>query len=96
MEMLPGPYIRVYVWRTTLVWVALHAFSRSLNFSFRAFMLALAFTIAVLLLDAERRSERRFLANLGFSRAGIVAAILLTGSALEIVLRLVTRGLANG
>jgi hypothetical protein len=56
----------------------------------------LAFAVVVILLDAERRNERRFLANLGVSRLAIASVILVTAIGLELLLRLVARTLIDG
>ena len=58
-------------------------------------LFALAVTVILVLLDAERRSERRFLANLGISRAGIGAVALLTALGLEVLLLFVAEPLSQ-
>lgn len=63
--------------------------------TFRALLLALAFTVLVLLLDAERRNERRFLANLGASRLSIGGVIVLTALVLELLLGLIPEPLLD-
>ena len=96
--MPPWPYIGAYVWRTLLVWTMLHAgllaAGGPLYFTPRGLIFALAVTIVVLLGDAERRTERRFLANLGVSRIAISGIVATAGLALEVTLRLVTGGSA--
>lgn len=96
--MPPWPYIVAFVWRTLVVWTALHAGTAALDgqlyFSFPGLIFALAITIALLLADAERRAERRFLANLGVSRYAIAGVIATTALALEGTLRIVTGGSA--
>ncbi|MGD8698188.1 MAG: hypothetical protein PVJ43_02790 [Gemmatimonadales bacterium] len=62
----------------------------------RALLLALAFTVIVLLLDAERRNERRFLANLGVSRLTIGGVVLVTALILELLLGLIPEPLLDG
>ena len=90
---LPRPYVRVFVLRTTLLWVTLHVFTRSVTHSFRATLLGLAFAVFIMLVDAERRNERRFLANLGVSRLAIGLVVLVTAVCLEIFLRLISEPL---
>jgi hypothetical protein len=96
--MPPWPYIGAYVWRTLIVWTSLHvgalAVGGPIYFTVRGFIFALAVTIVVLLGDAERRTERRFLANLGVSRYAISSVITTTALALESTVRLVTGGSA--
>ena len=93
---LPRPYVRVFVVRTTLLWTALHVFSRSVTHSYRATLLGLAFAVFVILVDAERRNERRFLGNLGVSRLAIGLVVLVTAICLEIFLRLISEPLIDG
>jgi hypothetical protein len=93
---LPWPYVRVFVLRTALLWIAMHAFTRSVTHSFRATLLGLAFAVFFVLVDAERRNERRFLANLGVSRLPIGLVVLLTAVCLEILLRLISGPLIDG
>lgn len=78
-----------------LLWITLHVLTRSVTHSFRAALLGLAFTAFVILVDAERRNERRFLANLGVSRAAIALTALLTAGCLEIVLVLIAQPLED-
>lgn len=88
--------MRVFVLRTALLWAALHAFTRSVTHSYRATLLGLAFAIFVVLVDAERRNERRFLANLGVSRLSIALVVLATAICFEVLLRLIASPLAEG
>jgi hypothetical protein len=96
--MPPWPYIGAYVWRTMVVWTALHVGTflagGPIYFTVRGLIFAVVVTIVVLLGDAERRTERRFLANLGVSRFAISGVIAVTALALETALRLVTGGSA--
>lgn len=97
--MPPWPYIGAYVWRTLVVWTALHVGTLAvpggpIYFTVRGLIFALAVTIVVLLGDAERRTERRFLANLGVSRYAISGLITTTALAFESTLRLVMGGSA--
>jgi hypothetical protein len=90
--MLPPRYTAIFIWRTFLIWLCLHALT-AIQGGFRAFtlkalLLALAATVAVALLDAERRNERRYLANLGVSRAGIGIVVLVTAVILEVLVHL--------
>lgn len=62
----------------------------------RAAVLALTFTILVVLLDAERRNERRFLANLGVSRLAIAFVVTVTAIVIELLLGLVPESLVDG
>jgi hypothetical protein len=91
----PWPYIRAFILRATIVWLALHLLSFSLVFGLRAFTLAAAATVTLVLLDAERRNERRFLANLGVSRPAIGAIVLLTITSLETIWRIAAGGLVD-
>lgn len=100
--MPPRPYVAVLVWRTLIVWSAVHVLSltfvsleTALLLPFRSTVLALLVTVLLLLLDTERRSERRFLANLGVSRLGIAAVVTVAFLATEGILRLIVGGLAN-
>lgn len=93
---IPRPYVRVFVLRTVLLWTALHVLTFSFTFTYRATLLGLAFTVFVILVDAERRNERRFLANLGVSRAAIALTVLVTASCLEIILVLIPQPLKDG
>ena len=93
---IPRPYVRVFVLRTMLLWTALHVLTYSVTFTYRATLLGLAFTAFVILIDAGRRNERRFLANLGVSRAAIALTALLTASCLEIVLVLIPQTWKDG
>lgn len=86
---IPGAYVRVFVLRTALLWVALHVFSRSVTHSYRATLVGLVFAVFVILADAERRNERRFLANLGVSRLSIGLVVLSTAICIELLLRLI-------
>jgi hypothetical protein len=96
---LPWPYVRVFALRTAIIWLALHVatllVTGSLVFPFRSFVFALAITVTLVVLDAERRGERRFLANLGVSRVSIVLAILFTAAGFELLLRLLPGGWAD-
>jgi hypothetical protein len=91
----PWPYVRTFILRATIIWLALHLLSFSLVFTLRAFTLAAAATVALVLLDAERRNERRFLANLGVSRPAIGAVVLLTVTSLETIWRIAAGGLVD-
>jgi hypothetical protein len=93
--MPPWPYIRAFILRATIVWLALHLLSFSLAFTLRAFLLAAAATVALVLLDAERRNERRFLANLGVSRPAVGAVVLVTVTSLETIWRIAAGGLID-
>ncbi len=91
--MPPRAYVGVFLWRTSLIWCAAHVLSRSLSaFTFRAFALALAVTVTLLLVDMQRRSERRFLANLGVSRLTVIAVVAIWFSLLEVALILIVGG----
>jgi hypothetical protein len=85
--MLPWRYTAIFIWRTFLIWLCLHALTAIQGgfraFALKAFLLALAATVAVALLDAERRNERRYLANLGVSRVGIGVVVLVAAVILE-------------
>lgn len=91
----PWPYVRAFILRAIIVWLALHLLSFSLLFGLRAFMLAAVATVTLVLLDAERRNERRFLANLGVSRPAIGAIVLLTVTSLETIWRIAAGGLVD-
>lgn len=100
--MPPRPYIAVLVWRTLIVWAAFHVVSltfvsleTALLLPFRSTVLALLVTVLLLLLDTERRSERRFLANLGVSRLAIAAVVTAAFVATEGILRLIVGGLVD-
>ncbi|MGD2216970.1 MAG: hypothetical protein PVJ64_09440 [Gemmatimonadales bacterium] len=93
--MPPSPYVRAFVLRTTIVWLALHLLSFSPLFSLRGFLLAAAATVTLVLLDAERRNERRFLANLGVSRPAIGGIVLVTVTSLETIWRIAAGGLVD-
>ena len=93
--MPPWPYVRAFILRATIVWLALHLLSFSPLFTLRGFLLAAAATVALVLLDAERRNERRFLANLGVSRPAIGALILITVTTLESIWRVAAGGLVD-
>jgi hypothetical protein len=93
--MPPSPYLRAFIFRATVVWLGLHALSFSPFFTFRGFILAAAATVALVLLDAERRNERRFLANLGVSRAALAAVVLITVATLETLWRIAAGGLID-
>lgn len=90
--MLPWPFLLIFVWRTLFVWLSLHALvlgvAGSLLFSYHALLLALVATLAILLIDLERRRERRFLANVGVSRFAVGAVIVSSALALEGALKL--------
>ncbi|UCF20311.1 MAG: hypothetical protein JSU87_02565 [Gemmatimonadota bacterium] len=91
--MPPWPYMGIFLWRTFLIWCAAHVLSFRLGaFPFRSFVLALAAAVILLLLDVQRRSERRFLANLGVSRLAVVGIIAAGFSILELALFLVFGG----
>lgn len=92
-EMPPGPYVRAFVFRAVIVWAGLHFLSFSPLFTLRGFLLAAAATVSLVLLDAERRNERRFLANLGVSRLLIGTTVLLTVTGLEAIWRIAAGGL---
>lgn len=94
--LIPGPYVRVFVLRTALLWTALHVFTRTVTHTYRATLVGLVFAVFFVLLDAERRNERRFLANLGVSRLLIVLVVLATAISLEILLRLIAAPVVNG
>lgn len=90
------------VWRTLIVWSAIHVLSltfvsleTALLLPFRSTVLALLVTVLLLLLDTERRSERRFLANLGVSRVAIAAVVMVAFVATEVILRLIAGGLTD-
>jgi hypothetical protein len=91
----PSPYVRAFILRATIVWLGLHLLSYQLLFNLRAFLLAAAATVALVLLDAERRNERRFLANLGVSRPAVAVVALLTVTSLETIWRVAAGGLAD-
>jgi len=93
--MPPSPYVRAFIFRATIVWLALHALSFSPFFTLRGFILAAVATVALVLLDAERRNERRFLANLGVSRPAIAAIVLITVASLETIWRIAAGGLVD-
>lgn len=97
---LPLPYVRIFVLRAVIVWIGLHipsfALTGSMTHTSRAAVLALTFTILVILLDAERRNERRFLSNLGASRLAIAIVVMVTAVVLELLLRLVPESLLDG
>lgn len=76
--------------------MTLHVFTRSVTHSFRATLLGLAFAVFIMLVDAERRNERRFLANLGVSRLAIGLVVLVTAIVLEVFLRLISEPLIAG
>ncbi|UCC83568.1 MAG: hypothetical protein JSW46_01135 [Gemmatimonadota bacterium] len=93
--MPPWPYVRAFILRVIIVWSALHVLSFSLLFTLRGFLLAAAATLTLVLLDAERRNERRLLANLGVSRPAIGAIVLLTVMSLEAIWRIAAGGLVD-
>ena len=97
--MLPWRYVRVFALRTAIIWLALHVATLLVTltpaYPFRSFVFALAITITLILLDAERRGERRFLANLGVSRVSIVLVALFAAGGLELLIRLLAGGLAD-
>jgi uncharacterized membrane protein len=93
--MPPWPYVGAFILRATIVWLALHLLSFSPHFTLRAFLLAAAATVTLVLLDAERRNERRFLANLGVSRPAIGAIVLFTVTSLETIWRIAAGGLID-
>ena len=100
--MPPRPYVAVLVWRTLIVWSAVHVLSltfvsleTALLLPFRSLVLALLVTVLLLLLDTERRSERRFLANLGVSRMAIGAVVTVAFLTTEVILRLILGGLVD-
>jgi hypothetical protein len=93
--MPPWPYVRTFILRAIIVWLALHFLSFSLLFTLRGFLLAAAVTVILVLLDAERRNERRFLANLGVSRPVIGAVVLVTVLSLETIWRIAAGGLVD-
>jgi len=92
--------LRVFVLRAALVWIVLHipsfALTGSTTHTSRAAALALTFTILVILLDAERRNERRFLANLGVSRLAIGGVVAATAIVLELLLGRIPESLLDG
>lgn len=93
--MPPWPYVRAFILRAILVWLGLHLLSFSPLFNLRAFLLAAAATVTLVLLDAERRNERRFLANLGVSRPAVGGIVLLTVTSLETIWRIAAGGLID-
>ena len=93
--MPPWPYVRTFILRAIIVWLALHLLSFSLLFTLRGFLLAAAVTVTLVVLDAERRNERRFLANLGVSRPVIAAVVLMTVVSLETIWRIAAGGLVD-
>lgn len=80
-----------------MVWTALRVFIAALGdspWSVQGLALAVTATVFIVLMDAELRHERRFLANLGFGRRRITGVILTTIVAIETVVGL-TAGLVH-
>ena len=65
---MPREFARAYVLRASIVWLAVRAFVAGFGqapWSLQALVMAAAGTMAIVLIDAEARHERRYLANLG-------------------------------
>jgi hypothetical protein len=94
LVMPPSKYMVVYFVRTLIIWLAMHILSfRFEAFSFPMLLLALAVMLFLVIGDAERRGERRFLANLGVSRVALVGLPLSYFVVLEGGLKLGAGGL---
>jgi hypothetical protein len=92
--MPPSKYVAVYFVRTLVIWLAMHVMSfRFEAFSFPMLLLALAVMLFLVIGDAERRGERRFLANLGVSRIALVGLPLCFFLVLEGALKFSVGGL---
>ncbi|UCC73984.1 MAG: hypothetical protein JSV86_05355 [Gemmatimonadota bacterium] len=92
--MPPKRYVRVLFWRTLLLWSVLHILTFQLStFPFGGFVLAFVSTAVVLVADAERRRERRFMANLGVSRVAVIGVIAVWFLGFEAALKLIAGGL---
>ncbi len=95
--MPPARYVGVLLWRTAVLWLAFHTaafmLDGGLSFSFRARLFLVAVTVALLLLDARRRSERRFFANLGVGAVAIAGAVVGSFLAFEVMVHVLAEGL---
>lgn len=97
MRLPPWKYVGVLAWRTLIVWLALHVMIRAMGgplvYTAQGMLFALAVILVVVLADAERRRERRFLGNLGVSRAGMGAVVVGADLVLEGLLGIFAGGL---
>lgn len=83
---VPREFVRAYAVRAGVVWTFLRVLVAAVGpspWSVQGLALAAVATLFIVLLDAEVRYERRFLANLGLGRRWISSVALTTIVAFE-------------
>ena len=88
---MPREFVRAYAIRGALIWVGLRLVVAGIGespWSVQGLALATLATLFIVLMDAEVRYERRFLANLGLGRRRISAVVLTTVIVIEVALGL--------
>lgn len=96
---MPREFVRAYVLRTSIVWLAVRTFVAGVGqdpWSVQALAMAAVGTMAIVLIDAEARHERRYLGNLGVGRRGVMAVCLGTIVVIEGLIGAASRGLDVG
>jgi hypothetical protein len=91
---LPSEFLRAYLLKGAFIWLTLRlfvTFASDSSASVPALLGAGIITAILVLVDAEIRQERLFLANLGIGRRVIVGVCLVAVATVEIGIAVLTR-----
>lgn len=89
---MPREFVRAYAVRAAVVWIGLRVLVAAIGpspWSVQGLALAVVAALYIVLVDAEVRYERRFLANLGLGRRRILSVALTIIVAIEATVGLV-------